>query len=313
MASTPAQPAFKSCFLHPKYWGLWLIFGIMRCAVWLPYPLLMTLGRGIGWCSYHLLKWRKHRRVHVVHTNLKLCFPHLTEPQRQQLELDTWQSLGMGIMETALAWWAKDKVIDQLVTEVKGFEHVKKAQQLNQGVQLLFAHYSTLELGGRWIGQRIPLYATSKRYHNPLSHHMIIKHRLQHLKAVLLPKDFKTTVALLKQHATIAFMLDLDFGHHNTVMSTFMGTPCSTTTTSAKLAKKLNTAVIPMRCYRLPHNKGYGIAFDAPLKGYGECDDASAARLFNELVEIQVKQYPEQYYWLHQRFKTQADGHSPYV
>jgi Kdo2-lipid IVA lauroyltransferase/acyltransferase len=211
-----------------------------------------------------------------------------------------------------LAWWAKDKVLDKLVTEVKGFEHIENARKQDQGIQILFAHYGTLELGGRWIGDRIPLYATSKRYHNPLSHYMIIKHRLQHLKAVLMPNDFKKTVKLLKQKSAIAFMLDLDFGLSNTVMSTFMGMPCATTTTSAKLAKKLNTLVIPMRCYRLPHNKGYGIAFDAPLENYGALDDASAARLFNELIEIQVKQYPEQYYWLHQRFKTQADGLSPY-
>lgn len=306
------HPAFKSSFLHPTYWGLWLLFGIMRCAVWLPYPLLMKLGQGIGWFGYQLLKWRKHHRVHVVHTNLKLCFPQLSDTAHQELEIRTWQSLGMGIMETALAWWAADKTIDKLVTEVQGFEHVEKALQQDQGIQILFAHYCTLELGGRWIGDRIPLCATSKRYHNPLSHYMIVKHRLQHLKAVLMPEDFKQTVKRLKQKDTIAFMLDLDFGPKNTVMDTFMGVNCATTTTNAKLAKQLNTAVIPMRCYRLPNNKGYGVAFTAPLKNYGDLNDVSAARLFNELIETQVKQYPEQYYWLHQRFKTQANGRSPY-
>jgi len=199
------------------------------------------------------------------------------------------------------------------MTEVKGFHHIEAAVNSGRAVQILYGHFSTLELGGRWLAEQFPIYATSKRYHHPLSHYLIISNRERYLQAVLMPDQLKSTTALLRQGAAVSFMLDLNFDTPDCVMSPFLGHPASTIPMLGKLAKRYDTLVVPMRCYRLNNDRGYGVEFSPAIDNFGEGSDQEIADRMNQIIGSDVRANPEQYYWIHRRFKTQRNAPSPYT
>jgi len=108
-------PKFSAALLHPRYWLTWLGIGILWLIVQLPYPILFKLGCALGRLALRLMK----RRAKIVSRNLELCFPQMSEQERQQMVVKNFESVGMGVMETGMAWFWSDKRISRW-TEVIG-------------------------------------------------------------------------------------------------------------------------------------------------------------------------------------------------
>lgn len=294
-----------------RFWPTWLLFGLLRACALLPYRMQMFLGRTIGRLCHAFAIRSQHERARVVKINLERCFPNLSEAERLQLEKQAWQSLGMGIMETATAWWGSRQRIDALVTEVKGAEHLDKALAGKAPVQILFGHFSALELGCRWLGNHYKAYGTAKRYRNPLSHAWIYHRRRQYAQDIFFPDELKKIMATIRTLDPIVFLMDINTGFG--VGTTFMGSPCIMSTINAKLAKSLQTQLIPMRCYRRPNHQGYGIIFEPPLQLDEASSEADVGRLLQRHIEHHLEDYPDQYLWVHRRFKHQVDEVNPYL
>ena len=107
--------------IHPRYWPTWLGLGILYLIIKFPYRLQLQFGKNLGRISYYLLK--KFQRIEI---NLKLCFPELSNEERESLLKKQFQSLGMGLIESAMAWWMPDHKLDSLI-HVQGLEHLQKA------------------------------------------------------------------------------------------------------------------------------------------------------------------------------------------
>ena len=108
--------------LHPRYWPTWIALGVLRVFEPLPYPLLVSLGRAIGTLLIHLpLPF-----VRIARRNIELCLPERTKEERERILREHFRSVGIGIFETAIAWWSSDERIRKL-THLDGEEHLEAA------------------------------------------------------------------------------------------------------------------------------------------------------------------------------------------
>ena len=115
-------PKFSTALLHPRYWLTWLGIGVLWLVVQLPYPVIYRLGCGLGKLALRFMK----RRAKIVHRNLELCFPEMSEQERRKMVVKNFESVGMGLMETGMAWFWPDRRIARW-TEVIGMEQDRKS------------------------------------------------------------------------------------------------------------------------------------------------------------------------------------------
>lgn len=156
-------PKFSTALLHPRYWLTWLGIGVLWLVVQLPYPVIYRLGCGLGKLALRFMK----RRAKIVHRNLELCFPEMSEQERRKMVVKNFESVGMGLMETGMAWFWPDRRIARW-TEVIGMEHIRDVQAQKRGILLVGIHFLTLELGARQFGMQEPGIGVYRPNDNPL-------------------------------------------------------------------------------------------------------------------------------------------------
>ena len=144
-------PQFSLAFFHPRYWLSWTGIAALWCIVQLPYSLLLRIGHGLGRLAMRLLP----RRVDIARRNLELCFPDMKKDEREKLLLRNFESVGMGVIETGIAWFWPDWRVRKCFS-VSGYEHMEAARARGNGVVLIGMHFLTLELGARIFGMLNP-------------------------------------------------------------------------------------------------------------------------------------------------------------
>lgn len=297
--------------LKPRYWPLWFGFGLLRLAAFLPYQQRCALGRALGKLLYRLAGKRRH----ISEVNLKLCFPDLDGPARAALLRENFEHLGMAILDTGVSWWGSDRQIRQMGT-ITGLEHLLGALDHGKGVILLTGHMMAVDIGGQILAetmsrQRKPLYAMYKRSRNALVEALMLRGRGRYSGLVFKRQDLRTMLRSLAGNHPVWYAPDQDFGLKQGVFADFLGIPTATLTATAKFAAKTGAKVVPYFPVRLPGNQGFEIRIMPALEGYPSGNDVADARRTNRVLEEVVRQYPEQYMWLHRRFKTRPDGLPP--
>ncbi len=303
MKTTPTS--FKASeFLHPRYWFTWIGLGLLRLTASMPFAVQLFIGRRIGDLMYALLPKRRA----TVRRNLELCFPELEVGQRHQLMRDCFRSVGISTMEAAFSWWGSDAALQKLY-RIEGEEHLQSAQQQGKGVILLGGHYTTLEISGRLLAFHSkdlqPIYKPAR---NPLFNALMVASRSRLFDSLLSNREFRTILRGLQENKIVWYAPDQDFSRGRYVFAPFMGIPATSLTMSSRLAKSSGAPVLPFYSQRLPGSEGYLIKVLPPLSGFPSGDDVADATQINQAIEQQVRNAPEQYLWLHRRFKTRPPG-----
>ena len=296
---------FDIAFLHPRYWLLWLGLALLWLLTQLPYVFLLALGRGLGRIMLYLAGSRRH----IVRRNLELCFPHLSEPEREQLLRENFASMGIAFFEMAMSWWWPKKRLSKLL-KVEGLQHLQAAQEQNQGVILMAIHFTTLEIGAALLGQRHTIDGMYRAHNNPVFDYVQRRGRERHNadSRAIEREDVRGMLKVLRQGRAIWYAPDQDYGPKQSLFVPLFGVPAATVTATSKFAKLGRAQVIPMTQTRLPHAQGYLIKIEPPLNDFpGASDEEDCLRL-NQWVEQAISQQPEQYLWAHRRFKTRPEG-----
>ncbi len=296
---------FDIAFLHPRYWLLWLGLALLWLLTQLPYVFLLALGRGLGRIMLYLAGSRRH----IVRRNLELCFPHLSEPEREQLLRENFASMGIAFFEMAMSWWWPKKRLSKLL-KVEGLEHLQAAQEQNQGVILMAIHFTTLEIGAALLGQRHTIDGMYRAHNNPVFDYVQRRGRERHNadSRAIEREDVRGMLKVLRQGRAIWYAPDQDYGPKQSLFVPLFGVPAATVTATSKFAKLGRAQVIPMTQTRLPHAQGYLIKIEPVLSNFpGASDEEDCLRL-NQWVEQAISQQPEQYLWAHRRFKTRPEG-----
>ncbi len=295
---------FRASFLHPRYWLTWFGLGILFLLVQLPYPVLYRLGNWLGRTSMRFLK----RRVSVTRRNLQLCFPDLEQTEIEHLIIRNFESLGMGLMETGMAWFWSDARVKRWF-DVSGLEHLKSAQKHSKGVLVIGVHFMSLELGGRAMGLCQPMMAMYRPHNNKAMEFVQTWGRMRSNKAMLDRKDLRGMVHALKKGEAVWFAPDQDYGPRGSVFAPLFAVDQAATTSGTYMLVRLaKPALVTVVLIRKGNGKGYNLVIRPALKDYPVDDEMAAAAYMNRVVETEIMRAPDQYLWLHRRFKTRPEG-----
>ena len=298
-------PRFSLAYIHPRYWLSWAGIAALWCTVQLPYSLLLKAGHGLGRLAMRLLP----RRVEIARRNLELCFPEMKEGERERLLERNFESVGMGVIETGIAWFWPDWRVRKHFS-VTGYEHMEQARAQGRGVVLIGMHFLTLELGARIFGMLNAGIGVYRPNNNALLDWLQTRGRLRSNKTMLDRYDLKGMIRALKQNEILWYAPDHDYGKTNSVFVPFFAvTDAATTAGSYMLVKSARPAVIPFVPRRKADGTGYElIILDDISDTLQGGDKVAVATQMNRAIERAVMMAPEQYMWLHRRFKTRPEG-----
>ncbi len=293
----------RARFLHPRFWGLWLQIGLLRGMIFLPHRARSALGTGLGKIAWHLARQRRA----IVLRNLELCFPELAPGARQALARENFRLMGVGVVETAMAWWLPMEKIEPLF-EVSGQEHLEAARRSERGVLLVSCHMLGLELSGAMVRHLAPFKALYREDRNPLVATLIRRNRRRRISDVIDNRDMRAMMRALKRGDIVWYAPDENIKpRRGGIFVPFFGIQAATTPGTARLAERTGAWVLPYYPKRLPDGR-YRIIFEAPLADFPSGDIHADTARINQMIEDWIREQPSQYLWLRKRFKTRPAG-----
>ena len=292
-----------SSYLAPKHWPLWFAIGLLRLSTFLPTRVTSKLGNALGRLLYYAMPSRRR----AARINIRQAYPDFSKDEITALNKKSFESLGISIFEMGVAWYEKDSVLKKKC-QVEGKEHLDHAITNNDAIILLTGHFTTLETGGRLIGLYCDKYnAVFKKARSPLFNAIMVHHRSKFFNELIDNKNVRGIIRGLKKGNATWFAPDQDFRHQDIVFTPFLGGIASTLTATAKMAKMTKAAVVPFYQVRLKNNKGFKLIILPALENFPSGDILDDSARVNKAIEDMVYANPEQYLWLHKRFKTQPD------
>ncbi|MGA9033221.1 MAG: hypothetical protein WB402_11950 [Sulfuricaulis sp.] len=293
-----------SHFLHPRWWPTWIGLGFMRGVSWLPLPVIALFGRALGMLLYALHASRRH----VVHVNIRLCFPELSPNVQARIARKHFRAFGQTLLDIGIGWWASESRLRRL-THFRGREHYDQALRENKNIILLAPHFLGLDIGGIRTSAERPVISVFRHPDNKLLAHVMYRARARfgaHL--VEHNKPFTALVKQTKKGVPLYYLPDQDAGRRNSVFAPFFGIPAATFIVLPRLAEMTNAVVIPCITRQLSGGRGYEINFRPSLNNFPSGDPVADTTRMNREIEEAVREMPEQYFWLHKRFKTRPKG-----
>ncbi|WP_201315028.1 LpxL/LpxP family Kdo(2)-lipid IV(A) lauroyl/palmitoleoyl acyltransferase [Dyella sp. EPa41] len=303
-----SRPSFTRSLLAPQHWPGWLGVGVVWLIARLPRPWLMGLGRFLG----QLVQRVPSPRRHIAEANIALCFPSLPKAEQAELVNAHLRDIGLMMVEFALGWMGSERAIADVPVTVEGLEHLEAARSQGKGVLLVGGHFSHLELCARLVSQRIRISGMYRKMDSAAFEWAVLRARLDYAEAMFDKDDIRGTVKYLRNGGTLWYAPDQDMRSKDNVFVPFFGIPAATITATHHLARLSGALVIPFFHRRLPGNAGYALRLGAPLQDFPSRDPLEDTARVNTCIEDMVRAAPEQYLWVHKRFKTRPEG-SPSV
>ncbi|GGP46256.1 LpxL/LpxP family Kdo(2)-lipid IV(A) lauroyl/palmitoleoyl acyltransferase [Shewanella saliphila] len=298
---------FSSDLYHPKHWPMWFGVLLMRTTLLLPLRWQMKMGSAIG----HLVKKLAKGRVHTARRNIDLCFPDMSETDKQQLLDSTFEETGKALFDTINAWWWSNDRVQQHMT-IKGTEHVSNSLDNGKGVILFAVHCLPLEMGARIFGQFAPGIGVYRPHNNPVMEYLQVKGRLRSNKGLVPKRDVRQMIRSLRAPDVIWYTADQDFGRSSAVFIPFFAVPDAATITGATSLARLGKAnVLPFFVERNADDTGYNLEIMPALENFPGGNETDDAIRGNQIVEQLINRNRSQYMWLHRRFKTRPVKGSP--
>lgn len=293
-------------YRHPRWWPTWLMIGLMWLVAQLPIAWQWSLGRGLG-----RLAWRFARsRRHITETNIRLCFPELSDAEQAELVRQAFEANGIGVLELGIAWF-RDPADLAGITRIHGHEHFEAALAHGKGVLLLGGHYSTLDLGGSLVTEVIDADVMQRDHNNPLVNAVMTRARERRYGTVLGARDLRGLFRSLKQNRAVWYATDQDYGRKDIVFAPFFGIETGTITATSRIADRSGCRVVPFSHFRRNDAPGYDIYFHPALEDFPSGDDLANATRTNAIIEREIRKAPAQYLWMHRRFKTRPERGDP--
>lgn len=217
-------------------------------------------------------------------------------------------SLGMGLIETGMAWFWSDERVKKWF-DVEGIANLNNALSADKGVMVVGIHFMSLELGGRAMGLCRPMMATYRPHNSPLMEWVQTRARLRSNKAMIDRRNLSGLVHALKSGEAVWFAPDQDYGPKGSVFAPFFSVPQAATTNGTWVLSRLSgSKMLSISMVRKLDRKGYSLHISEVMNDYPGEDKQIAASYINKVIEREILRAPEQYLWVHRRFKTRPLG-----
>lgn len=277
---------------------LWLIH-------WLPLSVQAPIGRGIGLLLYWIIAPRRR----VVNTNLRLCFPGLSDAERRALAKEHFALAGRSLIERGLAWFAPEERIRRLV-RIEGAEILARLIEQRQPIIMLTPHFLGLDLGGTRIATDFDCVSIYARQRDQVIDRWLYHGRSRFGSQVLLRRDesVRASIKAMKEIRPFYYLPDMDNGIEDSIFSPFFGVQAATLSALPRLTRLGGAVVITCVTRMLPGGQGYVVTLGEPWADFPSGDVDADTRRMNACIEDLVRTMPAQYYWVHRRFKTRPPG-----
>lgn len=286
----------------PQHWPMWIGLAVFRLANRLPWSAQRALARLLGAFVYHVVPVRRH----VALVNLRLCFPEKSATEIRALARAHYDSLALGLFETCAGWWSSAAELPPHT--IVGHEHLERAIAGRKGVILLTAHFTTLELCARMMNERFDLSVLYRDPNNPVIAAEMRAQRERHVNIAVHFDDLKGLIRALRSGEAMWYAPDQGKRTKLTEILPFFGIPAITNTATGKLAAMTGAPVVPYFAKREPTGS-YTLTILPPLENFPTEDASADAIRVNRLIEDHVRLAPEQYLWVHKRFKARGPGY----
>jgi KDO2-lipid IV(A) lauroyltransferase len=275
---------------------LWLLH-------FLPLPLLSRVGQVLGVVAYALVGSRRH----IAHVNLKLCFPELSETQRQQLLKRHFRCFARGILESGIAWWGSERRLRRTV-RVEGVEHLQALQ--GERLILLVPHFVGIELEGLRMALEYRGAAVYVHQKDPYIDAFLKRRRERFpgTRMISRQEGVKTLLRALRGLEKCQLSPDMDLGARDAVFVPFFGITAATVTALPRIARLARARIVPVVVRQLSPGAGYVVHFYPAWENYPSERPEDDVRRMNAFIEDRIREMPEQYLWTHRRFKTRPAG-----
>lgn len=287
---------------RPRFWALWVLFGLVRLVAILPLPVVWLLGGGVGF----VMQWTLPRARRTARTNLALCFPALSPAAQRRLLAQHFRALGRSLTGIGIAWYASRARLRRLV-HVRNGEHFAQARAQQRNIILLAPHFVGLDVGGVRLSSEQPVVSMYRAAKNPVVDRML--RRRARFGAVLVERsaNLKSLIKLIRGGMPFYYLPDQDPGGAEHVFAPFFGVPTATLTALSRIARLGDAVVIPCATRIRRFGRGFELCFYPPLPPFTG-DALADATALNAAVEMAVRDNPAQYLWVYKRFKTREPG-----
>jgi KDO2-lipid IV(A) lauroyltransferase len=303
------RPRPRTPVSHPlpltsaKVWSTWVVVALGWLIARLPLRGVVAAGRGLGWLGYYFASNRRH----IADVNLALCFPNLNDSERIRLTKQVFQHVAVGALETTVTWLNPGRELAARVT-IKGAEHLREAQRQQRGVLLLGGHFTSIDIVSQAMSRAVDLDVMYRKNKNPVWEWLQVRGRKRYHDGVIERSDTRNTLRKLKAGHTLWYAADQDYGAKHSVFAPFFGVRAASITAPARLARFNQSPALFIEITRDWQALTWEVTIGQPLAGYPSGDDVADATRLNALVEAAVRRHPEQYLWVHRRFKTRPPG-----
>jgi KDO2-lipid IV(A) lauroyltransferase len=286
----------------PKYWPTWLGLGLLRLSCLLPIRAQLALGKFIGRLAHRVSASRRA----IARRNIEICFPELSVGQRNQLVQDHFEALGLSLMEVALSRWSPDEKLFSMMT-ISGVENIQQVLDDGYGVIVLSAHFTTLEITGRLFCRDLPrVDLVYRKFRNGLLTEFVATTREMFAHKIIEKNDIKSMVRSLRNGHVVWYAPDQSYNLKQSALLPFFGEPAMTNIATTSLAKLGKAKAVPYFPRRLPDGR-YELTILPPIENFPSDDAEADTQKYIELLEAHIRSCPEQYYWVHRKFKKRPD------
>lgn len=283
--------------------GVRLGLTLMWLLHFLPLRLLAVIGEWFGMALY----WLGRERRRVARINLRACFPGMADDEREKLVRRHFRAFGRSILERGILWWSRAERIKRLV-RIEGWENL--APHLGKPLILMVPHFVGLDVGWTRLTLERQLASIYSKQKNPVFNQALLRGRLRFNMPRLLSRQegIRPIVKAVRDSLPLYYLPDMDYGPRDALFVPFFGVAAATITGLPRLANMTDARVVPCIVRQLPGGQGYEVRFYPAWENYPSENIEADTRRMNAFIEERVREMPEQYFWLHKRFKTRPPG-----
>jgi KDO2-lipid IV(A) lauroyltransferase len=280
-----------------------IIFALLWLAHFLPYRVLAVIGDIVGVLAFWLIPERRQ----VTRVNLEKCFPAMNAAEREQLARRHFRAFCRSFVDRALLWWAPRARIKALI-RIEGLEHLRA---LGGAPAILFVpHFVGMDAGGTRISCEIDVVSMYARQKDEKFNELLLRGRSRFgdQRLVSRQEGIRATLTAMREGRPFYYLPDQDYGPRDAIFVPFFGVPAATVPGLSRIARLAGARVLPCVTQMLPGGAGYLLRIEPPWDNFPTGDVEADTRRMNEYIERRVLEMPEQYLWMHKRFKTRPEG-----
>jgi len=286
---------------------LWLLTRLFTWFGTCPTPTRLRIGACMAWLTLHLAR----SRVHIVRTNIALCFPQETPEQREQWVREHIRALSQSFVDRGVLWFGSEQAIEDMV-RIEGLQRILSRTAAGTPVVLLAPHFVGLDAAAtaltRYVVKGATLYTPQS---DPAVDEIVRQGRARFNDTRLISRKdgVRGLIRYLREGYPIYYLPDMDFGREGSVFVPFFGIAAATLPTTAMIAKKWHADVLPITEHWDRDSGRYVVTVHEAIADFPGQDSLEAATARqNRLLEDWIRPDPAQYYWVHRRFKTRPEG-----